>query len=202
MSFEYFRDAYTDGLYVWNKIKSSSNFWSLNLWQIYRFFYIQLMLSYKLHVNLPVQARFILQYVWMYELFKQTVHQDGQRGEADVVQCQINTVIQSLGWTETTFHLTPTFYFKLSHLLTGCKQNHIQQVIMWHSLPLYLYTVYSLISRNKLLVYIWMHSLKLMRDCKIKKMKTTTNPQWHMRKWRDGEIKETYLLWKQTEELV
>lgn len=71
------------------------------------------MLSYKLHVNLPVQARLIMQYVWMYELFKQTVHQDGQRGEADVVQCQINTVIQSLGWTETTFHLTPTFYFEL-----------------------------------------------------------------------------------------
>lgn len=68
----------------------------------------QLMLSYRLHVSLPVQARFILQYVGMDQLFKQTVHQDGQRGEADVVQCQINTVIQSLGWTETTFRLTPT----------------------------------------------------------------------------------------------
>lgn len=55
----------------------------------------------------PVQARFILQYVWMDQLFKQTVHQDGQRSEADVVQCQINTVIQSLGWAHKTLHLTP-----------------------------------------------------------------------------------------------
>lgn len=39
----------------------------------------------------------------MDQLFKQTVHQDGQRGEADVVKCQVNTVIQSLDQTETTF---------------------------------------------------------------------------------------------------
>lgn len=34
----------------------------------------------------------------MDQLFKQTVDQDGQRSEADVVQRQINTVVQSLGW--------------------------------------------------------------------------------------------------------
>lgn len=38
----------------------------------------------------------------MDQLFKQTVHQDGQRGEADVVQRQVDAVIQSLRWTETT----------------------------------------------------------------------------------------------------
>lgn len=55
----------------------------------------------------PVQARFILQYVRMNQLFKQTVHQDGQRSEADVVQCQIDTVIKSLRQVHKTFHLTP-----------------------------------------------------------------------------------------------
>lgn len=59
-------------------------------------------------MTLPVQAGFTLQYVWVDQLFKQTVHQDGQRGEADVVECQINTVIQSLDGTEAEFHSTIT----------------------------------------------------------------------------------------------
>lgn len=51
----------------------------------------------RYHVASPVQAWFVLQDVGVNQLFKQTVHQDGQRGKADVVQRQINTVIQSLG---------------------------------------------------------------------------------------------------------
>lgn len=54
----------------------------------------------------PVQARFILQDVWVDQLFKQTVDQDGQRGEADVVQCQINTVVQRLSGAARRFQLT------------------------------------------------------------------------------------------------
>lgn len=42
----------------------------------------------------------------MDQLFKQTVHQDGQRGEADVVQCQINTVVQRLNGAASRFQLT------------------------------------------------------------------------------------------------
>lgn len=67
------------------------------------------MTSWYENVSSPVQARFILQYVRMNQLFKQTVHQDGQRGEADVVQCQINTVVQSLGRAHKTFHFTPAY---------------------------------------------------------------------------------------------
>ena len=36
------------------------------------------------------------------ELLKQTVDQDGQGGEADVVECQIDTVIKSLPNTAQT----------------------------------------------------------------------------------------------------
>lgn len=49
----------------------------------------------------------------MDQLFKQTIHQDGQRGEADVVQRQVNAVIQSLGWTQSAFNSTPTDVSKL-----------------------------------------------------------------------------------------
>lgn len=66
--------------------------------------------THRYYTILPVQARFILQDVRMDQLFKQTVHQDGQRGEADVVQCQINTVIQSLNGTEPEFHSTSAYW--------------------------------------------------------------------------------------------
>lgn len=62
-----------------------------------------LCLVYLLQSDLPVQSRFTLQNVWMDQLFKQTVDQDGQRGEANIVQCQINTVVQSLGCTQKQY---------------------------------------------------------------------------------------------------
>lgn len=60
----------------------------------------------------PVQAWFILQDVRVDQLFKQTVHQDGQRGEADVVQCQINTVVQRLRGPARKLPLTKIFKCK------------------------------------------------------------------------------------------
>ena len=86
----------------------------LNL-QIYSSFILFNMLKltkaayHKQTTALPIQARFALQYMGMDQLFKQTVHQDGQRGEADVVQGQINTVVQGLGWTYTAFQSTQFF---------------------------------------------------------------------------------------------
>lgn len=45
---------------------------------------------------LPVQRWLALQHVRVDQLLKQAVDQDGQRGEADVVECQVDTVIKSL----------------------------------------------------------------------------------------------------------
>ena len=59
----------------------------------------------------PVEGRFALQHMWMHWLLEQAVDQDGQRGEADVVEREINTVVQSLQTKKISFN--PDFKKKI-----------------------------------------------------------------------------------------
>lgn len=51
-----------------------------------------------LNRNPPVETRVFLQDVHIYVLLDETVEQNGQRGEADVVERQVSRVIQRLGF--------------------------------------------------------------------------------------------------------
>lgn len=66
--------------------------------------------------GVPVKCWFALQNVWMHQLLKQTVHQYGQRGEADIIQRQIHAVIKSLREQESRRNHTLITPQKVSRL--------------------------------------------------------------------------------------